>query len=232
MKCTVCSCEIEPNKDVCQNCGTRLIEMGVNAAPKMDFVSPSVTNTRNETVIQKNRYIIAFVLTLIAFVAAFVIYQFQSGATKQYNIENFTVTLPKKLYEDTLVNVSQSKFDDSHSLSVKARGKYSNVNMDFQYLIYDYSKSTDVSSITEETFLKLCESQLSSSLGDTYEQISLQGNKLKCSYNSSTGADVYNYVVCKKSGNEFYVFFFGSSLLDRPDYEHKFENWANTIRIY
>lgn len=143
--------------------------------------------------------------------------------------ENFSVELPRSLEKETTIDYAAQSSDGT----VKANGKYADVNSDFQYMILDYSslagETTDI--LTEKLFVTYMKGNLKSQFGSSYKEVYADGNKLKMTYRAKTGDEVYNYAICKKSGYKYYWFVFGCKADEKDFYDPKFEKWASTIHI-
>lgn len=165
MRCTVCGCDILPNSICCQNCGTRVIEMtGVNSAqPRYgNSFNNSFNNgfdnglNSNVRAVGKNMSIgkKVLILLLALFVGAaigFGYWYYRNVSTHTIREENFSVELPRSLEKATTIDYAAQSSDGT----VKANGKYADVDSDFQYMILDYSslagETTDI--LTEKLFV-------------------------------------------------------------------------------
>lgn len=243
MRCTVCGCDILPNSICCQNCGTRVIEMtGVNSAQSRygNSFNNSFNNgfdnglNSNVRAVGKNTSIgkKVLILLLTLFVGAaigFGYWYYRNVSTHTIREENFSVELPRSLEKATTIDYAAQSSDGT----VKANGKYADVNSDFQYMILDYSslagETTDI--LTEKLFVTYMKGNLKSQFGSSYKEVYASGNKIKMTYRSKTGDEVYNYALCKKSGYKYYWFVFGCKADEKDFYDPKFEKWASTIHI-
>ena len=194
MRCTVCGCDILPNSICCQNCGTRVIEMtGVNSAqPRYgNSFNNSFNNgfdnglNSNVRAVRKNMSIgkKVLILLLALFVGAaigFGYWYYHNVSTHTIREENFSVELPRSLEKATTIDYAAQSSDGT----VKANGKYADVNSDFQYMILDYSslagETTDI--LTEKLFVTYMKGNLKSQFGSSYKEVYASGNKLKMTY--------------------------------------------------
>ena len=199
MRCTVCGCDILPNSICCQNCGTRVIEMtGVNSAqPRYgnncnNSFNNSFDNGLNSNVraVGKNMSIgkKVLILLLALFVGAaigFGYWYYHNVSTHTIREENFSIELPRSLEKETTIDYAAQSSDGT----VKANGKYADVDSDFQYMILDYSslagETTDI--LTEKLFVTYMKGNLKSQFGSSYKEVYASGNKLKMTYRAKTG---------------------------------------------
>jgi len=94
------------------------------------------------------------ILLLALFVGAaigFGYWYYHNVSTHTIREENFSVELPRSLEKATTIDYAAQSSDGT----VKANGKYADVNSDFQYMILDYSslagETTDI--LTEKLFV-------------------------------------------------------------------------------
>lgn len=240
MRCTVCGCDILPNRDSCQNCGTRIIEMtGLNQTQPSysNSYDNSYNNGFNGNVMtakkdmSMGKKVLILLLALVLGVAVgFGYWYYHNVSTHTIREEGFTIELPRSLEKTNTTDYAAL----SETGSVQANGKYANMDTDFQYMILDYSSSlagTSADAITEEFFVSFMKSSFKQQFEDSFKEVYSGGNKLKITYHSSSGEDVYNYTMCKKSGSKFYWFVFGCKADEKDFYDPKFEKWASTIHI-
>lgn len=120
---------------------------------------------------------------------------YHNVSTHTIREENFSVELPRSLEKETTIDYAAQSSDGT----VKANGKYADVNSDFQYMILDYSslagETTDI--LTEKLFVTYMKGNLKSQFGSSYKEVYADGNKLKMTYRAKTGDEVYNYALCK-----------------------------------
>ena len=236
MKCTICGSEIPDGSDICTNCGTRVNEMGADATPQNTVNSGfnngngGVNNLNNISFTpvrtKKNNPagLIAVIFLVIVLGVGFFLYN--NVLTKTIKEDSFTAKIPMTMRET----------DDSEGLDLSEENAtakvYRNSKAEFGYLVLDLSSYGEVvsDSITEEFYMKLMDSQLKANKTfKNYEKISLKGNTIECYLTKSNGVQLYNKIICKKSGSTIAMFIVDCKKGDKSQMESKMQKWLDSI---
>ncbi|MBR1863189.1 MAG: zinc ribbon domain-containing protein [Ruminococcus sp.] len=230
MKCTICGAEIGPNDQICNNCGTKVSEMGPAFGQSQNSYG---SNTQggysygnnnsygygsglgdtsynggfgaNSIPPSRSRGLMnGDTGRLIGFIVALVVVLgvlfVPKFMMKNFKIGDITVKLPMNCKETTSMFDSLTGMDGAHT--------YGNRDLQFCYIKYDLSDiADDMNSMSEDEIKETEEAYvqvLMAMMGtlDNYKEKSVSANRAKFSYNDSKSAKTYvdMKAVLKKDG--------------------------------
>ncbi len=251
MKCTICGAEIEPNSQICNNCGTKVSEMGGNFGTSQNngyggmgysnqsfgsqgfndqsFGTQSFGKAKSSNGMSLT--VIKIVVLVIALLAGLFVGFYRDSVTKTFDMDGFSIKLPMSMK----LSDSRNKYSlglESSDTDAMAKS-YSNNKIEFAYIRYDLSSEQYkgvLDTVSEEDFAELMEAMMGASLKN-YHKVSLSGGTMKFTFDNEDGENGYVEMRVMKSKDAIYLMICICDNSKRSKYSSKFSTYLNSIKF-